>query len=129
MALTAEVVQRTWTDTDRVVDETRRQYLLRLEPVEVMAVADMVSRGRIADVPCVVAVTQRIVEIVIDDARDIAPLVTSAWHLEEQGWRVVVLLPLHLMGDGHRLLRGAPLLLQPWWLNDEQVLYGAHERP
>ena len=129
MALTADVVQRAWTDTDRVVEETRHQYRLRREQVEAMALADMVTKGRVADVPCVVALKQRIVEIVIDDGRDIAPLVPSAWFLENQGWQIIVLTPLRLMGDAHRLLRGSPVKLQPWWIEDEQVLYGSFERP
>ena len=129
MALTAEVTQTTWTDTDRVVAETMRQYELRHEPVEEMALAEMVTKGRVADVPCVVATRQRIVEIVIDDGRDIAPLVPSAWYLDDQGWDVTVLAPLALMGDTHRLLRGAPIALQPWWIDDDHVLYGAFERP
>lgn len=129
MALTADVTQRTWTDVDKVVEETGRQYRLRREPVETMPLADMVTKGRVADVPCVVAVKQRIVEVVVDDGRDLAPLVNSAWHLEEQGWRVTVLAPLRLMGDAHRLLRGAPVLLQPWWIDDDAVLFGAFERP
>jgi len=129
MALTAEVVQSTWTDTDRVAEETHRQYLLRRDAVEVMTLADMVTEGRVADVPCVVATKQRIVEIVVEDARDLAPLVGAAWHLESQGWRVTVLTPLPLLGDAHRLLRSAPALLQPWWIDDGQVLYGAYERP
>ena len=62
MALTADVVQRAWTDTDKVVEETRRQYRLRREPVEAMRLADMVTKGRVADVPCVVAIKQRIVD-------------------------------------------------------------------
>ena len=129
MALTAEVVQKPWTDTDRVVEETHRQYLLRREPVEAMALSDMVTEDRVADVPCVVATRQRIVEIVIEDGRDLPLLVAAAWRLEAQGWRVTVLAPLHLMGDAHRLLRGTPALLQPWWLNDDGVLYGGFERP
>jgi hypothetical protein len=129
MALTAEVVDRVWTDIDRVVEETTRQYLLRREPVEAMMLADMVTKGRVADVPCVVAVQQRIVEAVVDDVRHLAPLVSSAWHLESQGWRVTVLAPLSLMGDAHRLLRGAPVLLQPWWIDESAVLYGSFERP
>jgi hypothetical protein len=129
MALTAEIPQRKWTDVDRVVEETERLYRLRREHAEAMPLADMVTKGRVADVPCVVAITQRIVEVVVDDARDLAPLVTSAWHLEGQGWRVTVLAPLPLMGDAHRLLRGAPVLLQPWWIEDGAVLFGAFERP
>lgn len=129
MALTADVVHRAWTDTDKVVEETRRQYRLRRESVEAMPLADMVTKGRVADVPCVVAIKQRIVEIVVDDGRDLAPLVTSAWHLEEQGWRITVLTPLRLLGDAHRLLRGAPVLLQGWWIEGDAVLYADFERP
>lgn len=129
MVLTAEVTRTEWTDTDRVVVEAARQYRLRHEPVEQMPLAEMVTKGRVADVPSVVATRQRIVEVVVDDVRDLAPLVPSAWFLDENGWEVVVLAPLRLMGDAHRLLRGSPVTLQPWWLGDDGVLFGAFERP
>lgn len=51
-------------------------------------------------------------------------------HLAAAGWEVRLLVPLAQVGEAHRLLRGAPANLQPFWLGpDDDVCFGAPEVP
>jgi len=51
-------------------------------------------------------------------------------HLAAAGWEVRLLVPLALVGEAHRLLRGVPVRLQPWWLGPgDDVCFGAPEVP
>lgn len=51
-------------------------------------------------------------------------------HLAAAGWEVSLLVPTCLVGEAHRLLRGVPVRLQPWWLGvDDDVCFGAPEVP
>jgi hypothetical protein len=51
-------------------------------------------------------------------------------HLAAAGWEVSLLVPASLVGEAHRLLRGAPVRLQPWWLGpNDDVCFGAPEVP
>jgi hypothetical protein len=51
-------------------------------------------------------------------------------HLSAAGWEVSLLVPSALVGEAHRLLRGVPVSLQPWWLGpDDDVCFGAPEVP
>ena len=51
-------------------------------------------------------------------------------NLAAAGWEVRLLVPLALVGEAHRLLRGAPANLQPFWLGpDDDVCFGAPEVP
>ena len=60
-------------------------------------------------------------------------LPAAAWavrHLIAAGWEVSLLVPASLVGEAHRLLRGVPVRLQPWWLGpDDDVCFGAPEVP
>jgi hypothetical protein len=93
-----------------------------LEMVQVAVGAD------VAHIRCVVAVAERIVEIVVDEG-PFEALGPSVWALAARGWEVVVLSPAGRTGEGHRALRGTPCLLQPWWIEDEGVRFGRHETP
>jgi hypothetical protein len=69
-----------------------------------------------------------IVECVAD--RDFGPVAAAARRLSAEGWRVVVLAPAPAMGEAHRVLRGVPVRIQPWWSGaDETVLFGVPEVP
>lgn len=50
--------------------------------------------------------------------------------LAAAGWDVSLLVPAAAMGEGHGLLRGLPVRLQPWWPGpDDDVCFGAPEVP
>lgn len=49
--------------------------------------------------------------------------------LAADGWRVHVLVPLDRLGDAHRGLRGAEVMLQGWWTDDGGVHFGRPEIP
>jgi len=50
--------------------------------------------------------------------------------LAAAGWEVSLLVPTPATGEAHRLLRGVPVRLQPWWLGpDDDVCFGAPEVP
>lgn len=44
-------------------------------------------------------------------------------------WNVSVIVPAGRMGEAHRALRGAPITLQPWWVDGENVRFGGPEVP
>ncbi len=68
------------------------------------------------------------VECVADDHLPAAA--RAVRHLAAAGWEVRLLVPLALVGEAHRLLRGAPASLQPFWLGpDDDVCFGAPEVP
>lgn len=93
-----------------------------LEIVQVSVGAD------VATVRSVVAVEDRVVELVVDD-RPFEALAPSVWALAARGWGVVVLTPARRNGEAHRALRGTPCRLQAWWLEDLTVCFGKFETP
>ncbi len=75
-----------------------------------------------------VAADEGIVECIADG--DLGPLVTASRRLAADGWRVAILVPSARMGDAHRVLRGSPVRLQPWWSGaDDSILFGVPEVP
>jgi hypothetical protein len=82
-----------------------------------------------ASTPCVLAAGGGIIELVLD--ADAAPgaVAMSLWHLAEQGFDPIVLVPSEVSGRAHQELRGAPCRLQQWWWEDSEVRFGRFERP
>ncbi len=78
----------------------------------------------------VVAVDEERIECVVDGPFDGAPLVEGIHNLVSDGWTVTVLCAASLSGEVHRVLRGAPAHIQPWWIGaDDAVCFGAPEVP
>ena len=68
------------------------------------------------------------IECVADD--DLSGAAQAVRLLAAAGWEVSLLAPASSMGEAHRLLRGVPVRLQPWWLGpDDVVCFGAPEVP
>lgn len=114
-----------------VADATLRAHAARggrvldiplLEMVHISVGAD------VASVRSIVAVDDRVVELVVDDG-PFEALAPAVWALSARGWSVVALSPAPRMGEAHRALRGAPCSLQPWWMESSTVRFGAIERP
>ena len=93
-----------------------------LEMVHVSVAADT------ATIPSVVAVQDRIVELVVDEA-PFEAICPAVWALAARGWEVVTLAPASRLGEAHRALRGTPCHLQAWWLDGSSVRFGAFETP
>ena len=93
-----------------------------LEMVHVSVSAD------VANVRSVVAVEDRVVELVVDD-RPFEALAPAVWALAARGWGVVALTPAGRNGEAHRALRGTPCRIQPWWLEGTNVRFGKLETP
>lgn len=75
-----------------------------------------------------VAAEEGIVECVVEG--DFGPIVTASRRIAADGWKVAVLVPSARMGEAHRVLRGAPLRIQPWWSGaDGSILFGVPEVP
>jgi len=76
----------------------------------------------------VLAADRGAAECVADD--DLPAAAAAVRHLAAAGWEVSLLVPSSLVGEAHRLLRGVPVRLQPWWLGpDDDVCFGAPEVP
>jgi hypothetical protein len=81
-----------------------------------------------ADGAAVLAAESGSIECVVGE--DLPAAAEAVRHLVAAGWEVSLLVPLALVGEAHRLLRGVPASLQPWWLGpDDDVCFGAPEVP
>ncbi len=87
-----------------------------------------VLTGVAGDATALVAPEHGVVECITDG--DYGPVAAAARRLNGEGWRVVVLAPAADMGEAHRVLRGVPARIQPWWSGaDETVVFGVPEVP
>jgi hypothetical protein len=77
----------------------------------------------------VVAPEQGLVEWFPDDGQPLDDLVSLARSVAGTGWKVGVIVPSARMGEAHRALRGAPVVLQPWWADGEAIRFGGPEVP
>lgn len=129
MALLIEQTAGTAADVTAAVIDT---YTARREQVREIPLADLVAGTVAADLSAVTAVVAgdlRVVEIVAEDYDDLERLAPAAWTLAGRGWDVIVLVPCNRVGDAHASLRAAPCRLQPWWLDEHGVWFGALETP
>jgi hypothetical protein len=107
-------------------------YTARGERVQEIPLADLVAGVVSADLSTITAVVagdMRVVEIVADGYDDLERLAPTAWTLAGRGWDTVVLVPCDRVGDAHASLRAAPCRLQPWWVDEHGVWFGALETP
>jgi len=107
-------------------------YTARRERVQEIPLADLVTGSVSADLSAIIAVVAgdlRVVEIVAEDYDDLERLAPATWTLAGRGWDVIVLVPCNRVGDAHASLRAAPCQLQPWWLDEHGVWFGALETP
>lgn len=77
----------------------------------------------------VVAPEQGLVEWFPHDGQPFDDLVSLSRSVAGTGWRVGVIVPSARMGEAHRALRGAPVVLQPWWADGEAIRFGGPEVP
>lgn len=76
----------------------------------------------------VLAAEQGAVECVVGERLPAAA--EAVRQLASAGWEVSLLVPTPLVGEAHRLLRGLPVRLQPWWVShDDDICFGAPEVP
>ncbi len=128
----ALLIQRTPDVTGDVTAAVVDSYAARRERVQRIPLADLVAGSVGADLSSITAVVAgdtRVVEIVAEDFDNLERLAPATWTLAGRGWDVVVLVPCNRVGDAHASLRAAPCLLQPWWLDDHGVWFGALETP
>lgn len=114
-----------------VAEATVRAYVARGNQVLEVPLLEMVHVSVGADVATirsVVAVEDRVVELVVDDG-PFEALCPAVWALSARGWEVVALTPAHRNGEAHRALRGTPCRLQPWWISADEVRFGRLEKP
>ena len=77
----------------------------------------------------VMAPEQGVVEWFPHPDQDLRRLAALAAETARTGWRIAVLVPSARMGEAHGALRGAPVTLQPWWVDGERVRFGGPEVP
>lgn len=122
MALAMQIAP---TDVDAVLAACARVYETRRQAVEELEVAER------WDGTAHVLVIRELgrVECVLDHDADptVYPAVVS--DLARAGWEVWALIPTEQMGAAHRALRGAPVMLQPWWMTGDHVHFGRPEIP
>ena len=129
MALLIDQTREVVADVTTAVVDT---YTARRERVQEIPLADLISGSVAADLSAVTAVVagdMRAVEIVADDYDDLERLTSAIWVLAGRGWDVIVLVPCNRVGDAHAALRAAPCQLQPWWVDEHGVWFGAFETP
>ena len=118
--------------TDAVVAEAAAAaYLARGNRVLDIPLIEMVHVSMGADVATVrsiVAVEDRVVELVVDDG-PFEALGPAVWALAARGWDVVALIPSGRNGEAHRALRGTPCQIQPWWVERREIRFGRLETP
>jgi hypothetical protein len=112
--------------TRRVVDGAARAWARSGATVVEMPLASI--SGIRCSAAAVMVPDLGVVECVADG--DFASIAAAARVLSAEGWDVAVLVPAPLMGEAHRVLRGGPARLQPWWRGAEDaVLFGVPEVP
>lgn len=80
-------------------------------------------------VPTVVCTETRSVEMALGDETDVQALSDNVAALVGEGWELTILVPSRRLGIAHSLLRGSPVLLQPWWTEGGLVHFGRPEIP
>ena len=126
----AVAVHDTLTEVDRVSAATVEVYTRRRDLATEMPLAELleVPKG-VGSLRAVVAAADRTIEIIVDDGVDAASLAPGLWSLAAEGWQPVVLIAVDRIGEAHADLRGAPCRLQPWWMIEDQVVFGSFETP
>jgi len=126
----AVAVRETITDVDRVATAVLDSYTERGEPaLESQLVEFLDLPSNLGSIRTVTAEGERTVEIVLDAEMEAAALTPGIWRVSGRGWAVRVLVALDRIGHAHPELRGVPCLLQPYWITDEGVGFGACEIP
>jgi hypothetical protein len=88
------------------------------------------AAAALADLPIVITPDSNTVEIVTGGDTDLGTLGRSCLVLEDEGWRVVALVPLGRLGTAHTLCRASGIArLQPYWPQGETVVFGSPEIP
>jgi hypothetical protein len=77
----------------------------------------------------IVAQRQGLIEWFPHEEQALDALAAPARAAAADGWTVGVVVPGIRMGEAHRDLRGAPVVLQPWWADGETVRFGGPEVP
>ena len=125
------MVQAVNGDT-HVATAALRAYAARHERVAEVPLVELLAGAAAPGslgVKAVAVADLRVVEVVVPDEVVCEGLASSVWALAAQGWDVVVLLPLHRLGEGHGGLRGVPCRLQSWWMENGEVSFGSCEIP
>ena len=107
-------------------------YVRSHEPVVESWLAELTGTSlgdELAFLRCAAAIERRIVEIAVTTTVDCSGLSAPVWRLAGSGWHVVCLVPAHKIGEAHAALRGAPCVLQPWWIAGGDVAFGRTETP
>ena len=83
-----------------------------------------------ADGDAVIAADVGVVECLVDGRFDPALLAAGIHRMHADGWQVRVLVPAGGAGEMHRILRGVPTMIQPWWVGPEDdICFGVPEVP
>ena len=129
----AVMVQTTAVTSEaRVATSAVRAYTARHERVREVPLAEMLAGaviGNVTGIKAVAAGDLRVAEIVLPEEAPCETVAAATWLLNDRGWDVSVLLPLHRLGEAHATLRGAPCRLQSWWIDDGEVRFGGYETP
>jgi len=123
----AVVIRKPQTTAARVAAATARthQQVGRLVvETSLDALAEVIG---LHAVPAVAVVESDVVEIVVEEPPPWPVLREAVERLATEWTDIIVLVPSETMGEAHAGLRGAPAVLQQWWLEDETVRFGATE--
>jgi hypothetical protein len=116
--------------SERVAEAVGDVYVDRHDPIRVVGLTDLVhGLGVPAGTLCLVSDTSETVEIVLSLGADPASLRSPIAVMADEGWMVTVLVPCERLGEAHSGLRGAECVLQPWWIEHDDVHFGGYERP
>lgn len=68
-------------------------------------------------------------ELALGPRHDVRSITAEIETLVLEGWEVTVLVPSRQLGVAHAVLRGTPVILQPWWTEAGLVHFGRPEIP
>ncbi|MDH3500173.1 MAG: hypothetical protein OEM97_08630 [Acidimicrobiia bacterium] len=102
----------------------------RRDTMRVVGLTDLVhGLGVPAGTLCLVLDSSESVEIILSLGANPTSLRSPIAVLIDEGWVVTVLVPSERLGEAHHGLRGSECLLQPWWIEDDDLQFGGYERP
>lgn len=116
--------------SERIADAVGDIYADRRNPMRVVGLTQFTfGMGVPAGTLCLVSDETKSIEIVLSLGASPESLRGPIAHLVDEDWSVTVLVPCERLGEAHAGLRGADCLLQPWWIEHDDVHFGGFEIP
>lgn len=117
---------------DDAVSTATRAYQALGVPTNVTSVAGVITTdlGSIGELPALVALSSMRIEIAVAADTPLGAVAASFQALADQGWQIILLVPLHRLAEAHEVCRLQGVsALQAYWDNRGTVVFGREEAP